>query len=170
MIIAILSATFLVSYATAGSIEETVITLAPASSNEPAIATNKHTQNTAIQMTIATDRCQPTTTDQSNAVVDAAAAELTPICLETRPLSLSRIKTFAKLADVSYSSDINTIKSVMGEGATIIQTKALEEAKLRVIVSETVPDNPGQYITIRGTNNFKNAILDAEFTKRTSKR
>ncbi len=121
-------------------------------------------------MAIATDRCQPTTTDQSNAMVDAAAAQLTPICLETRPLSMSRIKTFAKLADASYSDDIDVIKSVMGESANIIKTKAMKKANLRVIFSETVPNNPGQYIAIRGTNNFKNAILDAELTKRTSKR
>lgn len=166
--IAIAGAMILAGCMTTALIEEAVTTHATVPSSEP--ATDTDPKKPAIQMAIATDRCQPTTTDQSNAVVDAAAAQLTPICLETRPLSLSRIKTFAKLADASYASDINVIKSVMGEGATVIKTKALKKTKLRVIVSETVPNNPGQYIAIRGTSNFKNAILDAELTKRTSKR
>ena len=167
-IITILAAMILVGCTTTARVEEAVTTHATMPPSES--TTNTTPKKPAIQMAIATDRCQPTTTDQSNAVVDAAAAQLTPICLETRPLSLSRIKTFAKLADASYASDINVIKSVMGEGATVIKTKALKKAKLRVIVSETVPDNPGQYIAIRGTSNFKNAILDAQLTKRTSRR
>ncbi len=143
------------------------ITVAP---NKSTITTDDDQKVPAKQATTISDRCRPTTTDQSNAVVDAAAMHLTPICIETRPLSLSRIKTFAMLAKVSYSSDANTIKSVMGEDAQVIKTDALEKAKLRVIVSNTVPDNPGQYIAIRGTSNFKNVILDASFSKRTSRR
>lgn len=151
-------------------LKEIATTQTVTSSSQPVVSADTDQRNTDMQMTIASDRCIPTTTDQSNAVVDAAAAQLTPICLETRPLSLSRIRTFATLANVSYSNDIRDIKSVMGEGATVVKTDALKEAKLRVIVSDTVPGNPGQYIAIRGTNNFKNAILDAEFTKRTSQR
>lgn len=166
--IATLAVMILVGCTTTERIEEAVTTHATVPPVES--ATDSGSKKPAIQIAIATNRCQPTTTDQSNAIVDAAAAKLTPICLETRPLSMSRIKTFAKLADASYASDINVIKSVMGEGAAVIKTKALKEAKLSVIVSETIPDNPGQYIAIRNTSNFKNAILDAELTKRTSRR
>ncbi len=166
----ILGGAILMGCVTTPPIQETVAEQAAVSPNKPTITANAGLEVPAIQTAIANDRCKPTTTDQSNAVVDAAAMHLTPICIKTRPLSLSRIETFAKLAKASYSDDINTIRSAMGEGASVIKTDALEEAKLRVIVSDTVPDNPGQYIAIRGTSNFKNVILDADFSKRTSRR
>ncbi len=166
VIAAILGGTILMGCVTTPSINEAATEEAVSSPNKTTITTNDDLEVPAKKATTASDRCKPTTTDQSNAFVDAAAMHLTPICIETRPLSLSRIKTFATLAKASYSRDRNIIKSVMGEGARIIKTDALKNAKLRVIVSDTVPDNPGQYIAIRGTSNFKNVILDASFSKR----
>jgi len=82
-----------------------------------------------------------------------------PVLLQAAPIDFSFIKTFAELSNVIYSEETKAKEVILKQGWELIRYKTLPESQVTYFLT-TDSENKTQIISVRGTANLENVMID----------